>query len=670
MHPTLDDLQSFLAQARPRPLRTMRAFAEAEIIIPDGPFAGRRFRCSRQPYTGLWFDAVDSGQWSRCVATGPTQSGKTLSCFVVPLLYHLFELQETVICGLPDMDMAGDKWREDILPAIERSRYRDLLPRRGGGSRGGRVESLQFANGATLKFMSGGGGDKSRAGFTSRVVVITETDGMDQAAASSRESDKITQLEARTRAYGNRKRIYMECTVSTEQGRTWQEYKSGTQSRIALPCPYCPAWVSPEREHLTGWQGATGQAEARRVGAFSCPNCGQLWSDADRENANHRGRLLHAGQSIDGEGEVEGLPPQTDTLGFRWSAVNNLFLTAGDFAADEWRAAHAPDEDNADREMRQFVWCVPVAPSKWAETSLEVHELAERMIALPKGVAPPETKFITAAVDLGKYLIHWIVVAWRMNATGHIVDYGRIEVASEDVGVEQGVMLALREFHDMATTGWPVGHAEGKTMVPQQVWIDAGYQGPVVYAFCRQVGDRFRPAVGRGAAQQYRQWYNRPTSTGNVVKVLGEGYHANLLTAEGLLLVEVDADQWKSWVHARLSTPIDRPGAMTLYRGTPKDHIALAKHLTAETKTEQFVAGKGVVAKWERLRRQNHWFDALYNACAAAHACGARLVEPDVERRQEPEDYVEVGSAFGPTITERISQAYDRFTDILHRNRQ
>jgi hypothetical protein len=50
----------------------MRAFAESEIVIPNGPFAGRRFKCSRQPYTRLWFDAVDSGLWSRCVATGPT----------------------------------------------------------------------------------------------------------------------------------------------------------------------------------------------------------------------------------------------------------------------------------------------------------------------------------------------------------------------------------------------------------------------------------------------------------------------------------------------------------------------------------------------------------------------------------------------------------------------
>src|SRR5262245_31051967 len=144
------ELAAFFRQARARRYRSMRQFAEEEIVIPEGPFAGRRFRCSRQPYTGLWFDAVDAGLWCRYVATGPTQSGKTLACFIVPLLYHLFELQETVICGVPDMDMAGDKWRQDILPVIERSRYRDLLPKQGGGSRGGRIESITFGNGATL----------------------------------------------------------------------------------------------------------------------------------------------------------------------------------------------------------------------------------------------------------------------------------------------------------------------------------------------------------------------------------------------------------------------------------------------------------------------------------------------------------------------------------------
>ena len=35
----------------------------------------------------------------------------------------------------------------------------------------------------------------------------------------------------------------------------------------------------------------------------------------------------------------------------------------------------------------------------------------------------------------------------------------------------------------------------------------------------------------------------------------------------------------------------------------------------------------GIVDSRHRIRRQNHWFDALYNACAAAHGCGVRLVQ-------------------------------------------
>lgn len=319
-----EDLLWFLRQIKPRKLRTMRQFAEEEIVLPSGPFAGSRFRCYRQPYTGLWFDEVDSGRWSRLIATGPSQSGKTVACFVIPLAYHLFEIGETVICGIPDMDMASDKWREDILPIIERSRYRDLLPNKGAGSRGGSVQSVQFRNGATLRFMSGGGGDKSRAGFTSRVVVITETDGMDEQGRNSREADKISQLIARTRAYGSRSRIYMECTVSTETGRTWREYRQGSRSRIALPCPHCRQWVSPEREHLVGWQESQAHLEAMNASRFVCPACSEPWSDQERTEANHACRLVHSEQQLDEEGNVTGDAPATDTLGFRWSAVNKI----------------------------------------------------------------------------------------------------------------------------------------------------------------------------------------------------------------------------------------------------------------------------------------------------------------------------------------------------------
>ncbi|MCO6457131.1 MAG: hypothetical protein J5I93_17685 [Pirellulaceae bacterium] len=92
------------------------------------------------------------------------------------------------------------------------------------------------------------------------------------------------------------------------------------------------------------------------------------------------------------------------------------------------------------------------------------------------------------------------------------------------------------------------------------------------------------------AEREIRQfvWYNRPTSTGSVVKQIGECYHLNRLRSDKLHLCEEDADHWKTWVHQRLATPLNQPGAMTLFRTTPVEHLTLAKQLTSEVKTEEF----------------------------------------------------------------------------------
>src|SRR5262249_10320123 len=148
--------------------------------------------------------------------------------------------------------------------------------------------------------------------------------------------------------------------------------------------------------------------------------------------------------------------------------------------------------------------------------------------------------------------------------------------------------------------GWPLRDPAKEKIVPHQAFVDAGYQTDVVYTFCRESGKRFAPAVGRGASQQHRQWYDRPTQTGSTWKLIGEGYHVNWLPPQQIHLFEVDADHWKSFAHQRLSTPLTSAGAMTLFRAQAQEHLSLARHLTAEVKTEEFVSGKGVVVKWER----------------------------------------------------------------------
>jgi phage terminase large subunit GpA-like protein len=603
----------------------MRQFAEQEIIIPDGPFGGRRFKCARQPCSGLWFDQVDSNQWRRFVATGPTQSGKTLSCFIIPTLYHLFEIGETVIVGLPDMDMAADKWREDLAPVIERSKYRDLMPKWGGGSRGGKVQTLQFLNGATLKFMSGGGSDKSRAGFTSRVVIITETDGMDLAGGTSREADKISQLQARTQAFGDRARIYMECTVSTPEGRTWREIKSGTDSKIVLPCPHCNGWVTPEREQLTGWQDAQTVVEAGQQAALCCPSCGAIWTEAERITINTRARLVHRGQTIDAAGEVTGAPPGTHTLGFRWNAANNLLMSMSRVAEEEWEAPRTTDADSAEKKLRQFFWTLPSEAESVTLSEMDAMSITRRSIDAPRGRVPADAAEITIGIDIGKWLSHWVAVAWRPGGSPHVVEYGRLEVPSREMSEEAAILSSLRTFRDgVCIPGWtPVGG--GANISPRLVLVDSGAWEPTIVAFCVESGPGFLPSKGFGVQQlQRRNIYREPA-------------YEPVMQPAGYYLIEINADWWKSYVHNRLQTPPGQPGALSLFHATPTDHLTFAKHLTAERRVEEFVAGKGLVTRWEAVNRNNHYLDALALACVAGHGIGQRLVAVGAQAAPAPQ---------------------------------
>src|SRR5687768_16432554 len=95
---------------------------------------------------------------------------------------------------------------------------------------------------------------------------------------------------------------------------------------------------------------------------------------------------------------------------------------------------------------------------------------------------------------------------------------------------------------------------------------------------CRRLAAERRNSDNSGTTGRRKQ---APSSS-----ILARGFHLNRLPTEKLRLAEIDADHWKTWVHQRLSTPLGSPGAMTLFQASPQEHLALAKHLTAEVKTE------------------------------------------------------------------------------------
>jgi phage terminase large subunit GpA-like protein len=373
--------------------------------------------------------------------------------------------------------------------------------------------------------------------------------------------------------------------------------------------------VTPEREHLSGWQEAVSVVEAGRQAMLHCPGCGAAWSESQRIEANRQGRLLHRGQEIDAQGVIQGEPPGTHTLGFRFSATNNLLLSMSRVAEEEWQAPRTTEPELAEKKLRQFYWSLPSLGEAITLSELDVQRIIARSIDLPRGRVPADAAAITVGIDIGKWLCHWLALAWRPGATPHVLEYGKLEVPSQTMAEELAILTALRRFRDeIAAPGWPA-LAGGLQVIPRLVLVDSGHWESVVVSFCAESGAGYLPAKGFGVQQLGRR------------AIQQEPGYERLRQPGGHVLVEINADHWKSYVHARLQTPVNQPGGLTLFHGSSPEHLTLARHLTAEKQVEEFIAGRGLVSRWEALSRNNHFLDALALACVAGHGLGQRMLQ-------------------------------------------
>lgn len=614
--------------------------------------AGERFRCSTQPWTGLLYDEIDSGRWRRVVFTGNVQSGKTLSTYVIPVAYHLFEWREAIVAGVPEMRTAGDKYRREILPVINaQPRFRKFLPATGAGSQGGFAGVVTFTNGAELRFMAGTGGDETRSNYTARVAAVTEADRIDTTTGVSRESAPIFQIERRTESYNEDAVFYAECTVTIAAGFVWREYQAGSRSTIVCPCAHCGEFVSPERDDLVDWQDCESEIQAAKRGRFACPICRGRYDDKQRRKMNEDAVLLHRGQSITRDGEILGEPPETYTLGFRTSAFNNLFWSTAKIAAGEWAASRNLDAENAERDRRQFVWVLPLEPGETVITPLAAEDVLGRTEELGQGILPAGTIWISGGVDVRKSQVHFVVIAWLATGAGRVVDVGVLPVDLDRHGVQRGIRLALRAMAKRLNAGYPLADNPAKRLAPGWVAVDAGYRPDDVRGFCaeqrRQGFKRFIASWGRGqSTSNNSRQYSHPQKTTEQKPHVGQQYYIAWDAAERQHGLIVNADAWKSEAREALAAPTDQPGAVTLFHVETEAELKLARQFaretTAEVPKEVIVPGRGPVVVWENTTsRANHLGDCFALAMATGHLCGVRVVDRLAE--PPPADETETG---------------------------
>lgn len=304
--------------------------------------------------------------------------------------------------------------------------------------------------------------------------------------------------------------------------------------------------------------------------------------------------------------------PDGDPL--EWSAIQAYYNRVADFGKD----AVATEIDNDPPET--------VGPQG---SGLTAEIVASRLSGLDRMQLPANTMHLTAAIDLGKYRCHWVVVAWWKGAGGCVVDYGIAEVTgtSKDIDNEASepqIYKALLDWRDTLLQKEYVD-ATGTRRQVSAVFVDSGNFTNSAYEFVRQVGTPFYAVKGNSPY--------RPRSKSTDTTKAGDNMHAEYQESQKVWLFNLNTDYWKQWVHERFLTPnfdennMLRRGSLSIYEVPGgQRHTSYAQHIVAEELVREFKEGKGEREYWDVKNDNNHWLDATYYAAAAGRYAGARLL--------------------------------------------
>jgi len=272
------------------------------------------------------------------------------------------------------------------------------------------------------------------------------------------------------------------------------------------------------------------------------------------------------------------------------------------------------------------------------ESGITAHRIQKQVSGYPRKVIPPGCTLLTQGVDCRKVAMHWVIKAWRPDATFFVIDYGVQEVHGTVRGSDEGLDMAIRKAVLARSEETKEVHyqtLDGKELPVELTLVDAGWRTDAVYAATKEIGLSWRPAMGFGKSNGTIQANFSPPDRATYDKKPGDGWFLSR-RPKGIWLVCMDADRWKAWEHDRWMTPTDKPGTAMLFGEASdnpdrlsfdeKGHMGFSKHLTAEVEVEEVI--RGVLRRhWKPKSDNNHWFDASYMADVAANMKGISLMK-------------------------------------------
>lgn len=627
----------------PDPAIAPSAWAAENFIVPDGPYAGEKWRPDVAPYLIEPLDCLAPDHPATRVSVRKSaQVGYT--ALLIGWAGSVIDVAPaSMLVVMPTVDLGKGFNREKLEPAIQASRalrakVADQKVRSGEGST------------ALFKRFPGGfmvlTGANSSVQLRSRTIKYALTDEIDDWPEDlDGQGDPMGMVDARQIAFhatGNYKKLEGSTPKTKGASRIDAAFEEGDQRWYQVPCPHCGG------EQKLVWDRLDWSEIPPHNARYACVHCGTL--------IEHRFKpqMLAAGRWV-AEAPGFGRHPS-----FHLNALYSPFTTW-----DHMTAAYVAAKDNP---QRLKTWWNLWLGESWEERGDTPSEdlLFERRQSYPSGRVPPGALFLTGAADVQGDRIEWAVYAWNATFGSWLIDRGIVEgdTAGDEVWRRLSAVVD-RTYPDQWGKPWDL----------DAFGVDAGFHSSKVYAFCR----RHQPTAA-GTRKVFALdgrpgWRLPPLGTPSTRDIDYQGKKIG-----SVQLWPVGTWDMKSELYGALRKTVEGPDE----DGRPRPGVALfnesvdrtfferltAEHL--ETKT----ARSGVATKvWVLPRgKRNEDLDIAVYCRALAHHLADKL-EPDdwaalaARRGGRPEDVqADLARLWAPDlegVAERIAETAAKLDQAL-----
>jgi phage terminase large subunit GpA-like protein len=307
------------------------------------------------------------------------------------------------------------------------------------------------------------------------------------------------------------------------------------------------------------------------------------------------------------------------------------------------------------------------------EGQLTVDEVYARLNNLKRGDIPTSCERLTAFIDVQGKLLYYAVVAWGMDFTGYVIDYGTfpdqrrryftlrqatksLQHAFPGTGQEGAWRAGLEKLtDDLIAREWKRDDGVGLRISRCLIDANDGNAAGTVYDFCRQSAHAavVMPSRGKGVTASSTPFSDYKRKAGDRISEFNWRIPARA-GKNAVRYILFDTNYWKSFTRSRLRVAKGDPGAVTIFgkRRVAADNIAsdaggkatgdgprssrqclsgtdhrmLAEQLTAEYSVRTEGRGR-IVDEWQMRpsHSDNHFLDCLVGCAVAASEQGVVL---------------------------------------------